>query len=384
MGWLVYRLTHSVAMLGIVGFSTQAPTFFLTPFAGVLADRWKRHQILLWTQTLSMLQAFFLTFLVMTHWISVEWIILLSFFLGFLNAFDVPARQSFFVEMIAKREDLANAIALNSSMFNAARLVGPSLAGFLIVLGGEQLCFFVNGLSYLGVIAALASMKVVHVKKERPSANVLQGLKEGFDYVFNFLPIKALLILLACMSFVGMPYTVFMPVFARDILHGGPEMLGFLVGATGLGALTGGIYLALRKNVRFLLKKLIAAAILFGVGLMIFSLSRNVWLSMFVLVFTGFGMMLQVIATNTIIQTLVDDDKRGRVMSFYAVAFLGMTPFGSLASGWLASWIGTPATVFIGGLLCVLSAIVFMRKMPEIRQIIRPIYIQKGIIQNAT
>ena len=380
VGWLVFRLTQSSFLLGVVGFTSRIPTFVFASFAGVLVDRWNRHRLLVATQVLSMIQAFILAALVLTGTVAVWHVILLSLFLGLINAFDVPARQSFVVEMIERREDLGNAIALNSSMVNGARLVGPSIAGMLIATVGEGMCFLLNGLSFIAVIASLLAMRMTPKPRKEVTAPLWHGLKEGFTYAFGFAPIRSLLLLLALVSFMAMPYTVLMPVFAGKILHGGPQALGFLLGATGVGALSGAIFLASRKSVVGLGKIIVIASSLFGIGLIGFSFSRLFWLSLLLMVVTGYGMMVQMTSTNTVLQTLVDEDKRGRVMSFYTMAFMGMVPFGSLFAGTLASAIGTPETVLIGGISCILGSILFARKLPLLRAMVRPIYMEKGIL----
>ena len=378
--WLVYRLTGSVFLLGLVGFAGQIPTFLMAPFAGVLVDRWNRHKILVITQVLALIQAFVLALLFYVKSISVWHIAILSVFLGIINAFDMPARQSFVVDMIEKKEDLGNAIALNSSMVNSARLIGPSIAGVLISLTGEGMCFLINAISYLFVIAFLLMMKITPRKIVVQDTNAFQKFKEGFTYTFGFLPIRYIILLLALVSLMGMPYTVLMPVFAKTILHGGSHTFGFLMGATGIGALMGAVYMASRKNAAGLEKFIPWFAAIFGLGLILFSMSTNFILSLFLLFITGFGMLMQMTSSNTILQTIVDDDKRGRVMSFYTMAFMGTAPFGSLLAGALASKVGAPNTLLIGGVACILGAIVFMRKLPEIKKSIRPIYIRLGIL----
>lgn len=380
ISWLVFRLTQSSFLLGVVGFAGRIPTFLLASFAGVLVDRWNRHHLLVATQVLSMIQALILAALVLTETIVIWQIIALAFFLGLINAFDIPVRQSFVVDMIERREDLGNAIALNSSMVNGARLVGPSVAGMLIAALGEGLCFLLNGLSFITVIAALLAMRITPKKKDRQSTPLWQGLKEGYRYAFGFVPIRSLLLLLALISFMGMPYTVLMPVFAGKILHGGPQTLGFLLGATGVGALAGAIFLASRRSVLGLGRIIIIASSLFGIGLIGFSFSRLFWLSMAMMVPTGFGMMVQMTSTNTLLQTIVDEDKRGRVMSFYTMAFMGMVPFGSLFAGSLGSAIGAPGTTMIGGILCIFGSVLFAKKLPSLREMVHPIYVEKGII----
>jgi MFS family permease len=380
MNWLIYRLTHSALLLGVVGFTSRIPTFLLASFAGVLADRWNRHRILLITQTLSMIQAMLFAVLVLTNRIAVWHVVILSLFLGFINALDIPTRQSFVVDMIEKREDLGNAIALNSSMVNGARLLGPSIAGVLIAILGEGLCFLLNGLSFIAVIWALKAMRIAPQKKEIQKSHFFQGLKEGFSYAFGFAPIRSLLLLLALVSLMGMPYTVLMPIFAEKILGGGPQTLGFLLGAVGVGALVGTFYLASRKIVLGLGRIIVQATILFGIGLIAFSFSRLFWLSSIFMLLTGLGMIVQMASTNTILQTLVEEDKRGRVMSFYTMAFMGMVPFGSLLSGSLADWIGAPHTIMAGGIACILGSLLFAWKLPLLRKMVRPIYAKKGIL----
>jgi MFS family permease len=380
MTWLVYRLTNSPLLLGVVGFASQMPTFLLSPFAGVLADRMNPHRIIITTQTLAMIQAAVLAILTLTGNISVWQIISLSVFLGLVNAFDIPARQTFVLEMIENKEDLGNAIALNSSMFNGARLIGPSIAGMLLVVIGEGMCFLLNAVSFIAVIAALLAMKLPERKQHTHSNGVVRGLKEGFSYAFGFASIRYILLLVALVSAMGMPYTVLMPVFAKDILEGGPHTLGFLMGATGVGAMTGALYLASRKTVVGLGRWIAIAAAIFGVGLIGFSFARVLWLSMGLLFVTGFGMMTQMASCNTILQTIVEDDKRGRVMSFYTMAFMGMAPLGSLLAGSLASKIGAPHTLLISGILCIIGAAMFATKLPVLRKEIRPIYMKIGII----
>jgi MFS family permease len=370
MPWLVYDLTKSVLLLGVVGFVGQIPIFLISPFAGVLTDRWNRYRIMVVTQVLSMIQAFILTFLVIHGSIEVWQIIVLSGFLGCVNAFDVPARQSFVIQMVEKKEDLANAIALNSSMVNGARLIGPSLAGVLIASTGEGICFLINALSYIFVIASLLFMKVNIQKPKLNPKSVLHEFKEGFVYTFGSLPIRYTILLLALVSLMGMPYTVLMPVFAKEILHGGSHTFGFLMGASGLGALTGAFYLASRKSVKGLDKLIPLAACVFGCGLILFSFSRIFIVAFMLMVIVGMGMMLQMASSNTMLQTVVDDEKRGRVMSFYTMAFMGTAPFGSLMAGSLAKIIGVPYTMLIGGLSCIVGAFIYSRKLPQITKLL--------------
>jgi len=402
--WLVYRLTGSSLLLGTVGFAGQIPTFLVAPFAGVLVDRWHRHRVLVVTQALAMAQSAALATLTLTDRITVPWILALSalqglinafdvparqsfvsemlglsVFQGLINAFDVPARQSFVSEMLEDRADLPNAIALNSSMVNGARLLGPSIAGMLIAAVGEGYCFLVDAVSYVAVIASLLLMRIPRASavKERPRMST--ELVDGFRYVAGFAPIRSVLLLLALVSFMGMPYMVLMPAIASRVLHGGAHTLGFLMTASGVGALTGTLYLASRKSVLGLGRVVAFAATLFGTGLVAFSLSRAFWLSFALLVPTGLGMMVQMAASNTILQTLADDDKRGRVMSFFTMAFFGTVPFGSLFAGVMADAFGPRATVLVGGVCCILGAAAFHRALPGLRDAVRPIYIRLGI-----
>ena len=381
MTWLVYRLTHSPLMLGVVGFSGQIPAFVLGPLAGVLADRWNRHKILLVTQSLALVQALILSLLVFTNLVEVWYLIALSIMLGIINALDMPIRQSFVVEMIEnQKQDLGNAIALNSTMVNTARLAGPSIAGILVASVGEGWCFLINAVSYVAVVISLLRMKldpyeVKHVKKE-----IISELKEGFKYTFGFLPIRYLITLLAVVSFISTPVTMLAPVIATKYLHGNASTYGFLIGAYGSGALIGAVFLLNKKSVLGMGRLIAAAVVLFSLGTIAFSFSRSFPLSIFLLMITGLGMMLEVASTNTIVQTIVEEDKRGRVMSFYAMAFRGMSPFGSIIGGGLATLIGAPLTLFGGGLVCLMGALFFYKKLPLIRPLIRPIYVRMGIL----
>ena len=379
--WLVYSLTGSPFLLGVVGFAGQIPTFVLAPFAGVLVDRWDRYKILIISQVLSMIQALTLAYLVITNQIEVWQIITLSVTLGIINALEVPSRQSFVVDLIEKREDLGNAIALNSSMVTSARLLGPSIAGVLIAFAGEGTCFLLNGISYIFVLVFLLLMKIKPKPKTPNNTNVIKGFKEGYSYTFGFLPIRYLILLLALVSLVGMPYIVLMPIFAKNILNGGSHTFGFLMGASGLGALMGSFYMASRKNVLGLIRRIPLFSVIFGLGLIAFSFSRIFMLSLILIPIAGLGMVLQMTSSNTILQTIVDDDKRGRVMSFYSMAFFGAAPFGSLISGALATKIGAPNTLLLGGVSCIIGAVIFARKLPEIRKLIHEVYVKKGILK---
>jgi MFS family permease len=380
MSWLVYRLTGSAFMLGVVGFAAQIPTFLFSPFTGVLADRYNRHRILILTQTLSMIQAFILAALSLTGVISVWHVIVLGLALGCVNAIDIPARQSFIIDMVERKEMLGNAIALNSLMFNSARLIGPSVAGILIAIVGEGVCFLINGVSFLGVIAGLLAMNMKGHKARPKSSHVLHGLMEGVKYTFGFAPIRHILALLSVISIMGMSYVVLMPVFAKNVLGGGPSTLGFLMASGGAGAIAATVFLASRRRMLRLGHIIPVSSSIFAVGLILFSFSRVFWLSATLLAVTGFGFMVHMAASNTVIQTIVEDDKRGRVMSFYAMAFLGVAPFGSLLAGTLASRIGATNTLIIGSATCMFAAVVFSTKLPALRKAIHPIYRKMGII----
>jgi MFS family permease len=382
--WLVYRLTGSAVLLGVVSFAGQIPAFLLGPVAGVWVDRWKRHRTLIATQAFSMLQSLALAGLTLGGIITISQIVWLAVAQGVINAFDMPARQAFVAQMVENREDMGNAIALNSSMVNGARLAGPAIAGVVIAGAGEGYCFLADGISYIAVIASLAAMKIAGAPGRGPQRRVHEELSEGWLYVTGSVAIRSLLLLLGLMSLVGMPYTVLMPIFASQVLGGGPNTLGFLMAASGIGALAGALTLAMRRSVLGLGKQIALADALFGASLIVFALSRSLWLSMGVLTATGFGMMQQMAATNTILQTIVDDEMRGRVMSFYSMAFMGMAPFGSLLAGSLAARIGAPGTLVIGGALCLAGAAWFARALPGIRREVRPIYVQLGILQAST
>jgi MFS family permease len=392
--WLVYRLTQSAWMLGVVGFASQIPMFLLVPFAGVWADRWDRRRLLVVTQVLSMLQSFALA--------GVAWaaaggapvnvvvgaIVGLALFQGMVNAFDMPARQAFVVQMVDDRADLPNAIALNSTMVHLARLVGPAMAGFLIQLVGEAGCFALDGLSYAAVIVSLLMMRVPPAPARRVHVSVTAELLEGLRYVWGFSPIRVLLLLMAIMSLFGMPsLSVLMPLFA-DALSGpgrGAQTLGMLMAASGMGALAGAVYLAARPSVVGLGRIIVTAGVLFGAAIFAFALSGSLWLSLAIVPFAGLGMLLNFASANTVLQTLADEDKRGRVMSFFTMAFVGMAPFGSLLAGALASRLGPGVagarwTLVFAGAVCIAAAGVFGLMLPRMRTLVRPIYIQKGIL----
>ncbi|MFA5531474.1 MAG: MFS transporter [Thiohalomonadaceae bacterium] len=378
--WLVWRLTHSPEMLGLVAFIGHVPTLLLAPVAGVWVDRLDRHRLLVVTQVLAMLQVFTLAGLTLTGWVEVWHVIVLQLIQGVINAFDMPTRQALLVDLVDDRADLPNAIALNSTMVNGSRLVGPSLAGVLIAWVGEGWCFFLDGLSYLAVITSLLAMRGLVRRPARKSHRVLHELVDGFGYVRGSMPIRAILLLLALIGFVGMPYAVLLPVIATQVLDGGSDTLGFLMGAMGFGATCGALYLASRHSVLGLGRLIPLAAATFGASLIGVGLSTSLVLSLGLMVLTGVGFMLHLASSNTLIQTLVRDDMRGRVMALYAVAFTGMSPFGSLLAGAAATRVGAPLTVLMGGALCLLGALLFSRKLPELREKMHPVYVEKGIL----
>ncbi len=357
ISWLVYRMTGSALLLGVVAFASQAPTFVLSPYAGVMADKRSRHRMILLTQGLSAIQATLLAVLVLTGSVTVPWLIGLSFFIGLVNAFDIPARQSFIVEMIDHRDDLGNALALHSTIFNSARLVGPALAGVIIAVAGEWPCFVLNALSYLPILWALSLMRFPKKPKAVPEHRSLRHeLEEAFAFAFHSQPIRLALLMVTLGSVFGAPYNVLLPVFAKDILGGGPATLGFLVASSGLGALTSALYMASRREQTGLLANIANASGLLGLGLTLFSMSHWFAVSALLMWLVGFGMMTQMISANTLVQCAVDDRMRGRVMSLYTMAVIGMAPVGGLLAGALASRIGAPRTLFLCGLACLLGS----------------------------
>ncbi len=384
MSWLVYRLTNSPFLLSLVTFTGSVPMFLFASIAGTFVDGWNRHKLLIATQTAAMVQAGILAALTLTGHIAIWHIFVLSFSLGVINAFDMPTRQAFVVEMVEDRADLGNAIALNSAMFNGARLVGPSLAGLTVAAFGEGVCFLLNSLSFLAVLLALLAMRLRHKAARRRTSRPFEGLKEGYRYAFGFAPIRYLLLVLVILNFFGMQYVVLMPVFARDILHGGAHTQGFLVAASGVGAFVSAIFLASRKSVVGLERMAFQGLALFGLSVMAFGFSRNFFLSLVLMAFAGVFMMIVLISCNTIIQTIVDEDKRGRVMSFHAMSTVGSMPFGALAAGALASYVGAPYTVFVSSACCVTAACIFGLKLPRLRSMTRPIYVARGFIEETS
>jgi MFS family permease len=378
--WLVYRLTHSALLLGIVSFSGQILAFFFAPFAGVWVERLNRRKLLVWTQIAGAIQSLLLAVLTLAHVITLWEIIALSALQGFINAFDMPGRQSFLVQMVEDRNDLSNAIAINSSMANAARLIGPAVAGLVIAAFGEGWCFLIDGVSYFAVVASLLMMRVKPMDSRRKAASMFEDMREGWDYVRGFGPIRTILLLFALISLMGYSWSTLLPLFAGQVLHGGPHTLGWLSGASGLGALLSAISLALRKSVVGLTRMVQVSTAMLGGALILFGLSHTAWLSIVLMVFVGFGMIQCASVSNTIVQSVVSEDKRARVMSYYTMAFFGAAPFGSLFAGVLAHRIGAPHTVMVTGAFCLAGALWFTFSLPKLNAVIRPIYQQMGLL----
>lgn len=379
--WLVYRLTGSALLLGTVAFASQIPVFLLAPVGGAVADRHNRRTILVITQSCMMVLAFILALLTLTHLITVWELMVLAALLGVVNAFDIPARQAFIVDMVS-RNDLVNAIALNSSMFNGARVVGPAVAGIVVAAIGEGWCFFANAVSFIAVITGLLLMRI-----DRPRMSVegspLENIIEGFKFVVQNGPVHALMILLGLVSFTAMPYAVLMPIFAEDILHGGATALGLLMGCSGVGALCGAITLAMRKTIQGLGRWVAIACSSFGVALILFSFSRQLWLSAILLVPVGFFVMVQMASSNTLIQSMVPDQLRGRVMAVYSMMFMGMAPFGALLAGSIAHKIGAPWTVAMGGMISILGGTIFGLRWPALRPAARELVVAQQMTGGA-
>lgn len=384
LSWLVYRLTGSATLLGVVGFASQIPIFFLGPVGGVISDRYSCHRVAVWTQCAALAQAVILAVLTLMHWIEPLHIILLGVALGLVYAFDMPARQAL-VHQLVGTDDLANAVALNSSMINSARIVGPALAGLVVASFGEGICFLINALSYVAVIAALLAMKLPESKTTHTeSFSIVGSLVEGGRYTLSTAPIRDVLLLLGVVGFMGMPYMTLMPVFAARVHKSGADALGLMFGAVGVGALIGALFLARRKSVLGLGRVMVVATSAFGCGLILFTLARPFWLTLFLLVIVGCGWMVVIAASNTALQTLADDHMRGRVMSLFTMMLVGMTPFGSLLAGWASDQIGAPLVVSIGGGFCALGGILFALQLPRLREAAKPILIARGIIVDPT
>jgi MFS family permease len=379
ISWLVYRLTGSKLLLGIVSFAGQIPTLLLAPLAGVVVDRHNRRRILIWTQAGSLAQSVLLAVLTLLDLITVPQLVVLQLVQGVINAFDTPARQALVVEMVTDRSDVPNAIALNSSMVNGSRVIGPAVGGVIIAAVGEGWCFAIDAVSYVGVLISLAMMRL-EPRPHPPGMPLLHDLRSGFRYVRDSVPIRSGLILLAVVSTAGVPYTVLMPAVVAETLGGGPDLLGWLMGASGAGALAGALYLANRHTVVGLGRVILIGALTFGASLIAFSSARTVWLAAPLLALAGAGFIVQAASTNTIIQTIVDEPFRGRVMAFYTMAFFGSVPVGSLIAGVVATSVGATMTIRLGGFICIAAGLWFASRLPALRAAIRPIYITRGII----
>jgi MFS family permease len=380
LSWLVYRLTGSVFLLGLIGFTNQIPTFVLAPFSGVITDRYNRHRIMILTQILYMVQALIIALLVLFNLIEVWHIVVLSIISGIISAFDAPARQSLVIDLIDNPDDLGNAIALNSAIFNSARLVGPAIAGVTIAAVGEGICFLLNTLSFIAVIAALLRLRIPVKQVTIRSTNFKKSFTEGIHYTFQSVPIRTLIMLLATLSLFGFPFMILLPAYAKDILHGSSDTLGFLMSSMGAGALTGAIYMAARKSVLGLGKIIAVNTFMLGLAIVLASFSVKMHFSLIEFFFGGLSMTLSLAAINTLLQTITDEDKRGRVMSFYAMAMMGTTPIGNLISGAIASGIGISFTLLIGGFITMVSGIGFGLKRKSLQKYVHPIYRSKGIM----
>jgi MFS family permease len=378
--WLVYRLTHSALLLGVVTFVGQIIAFALAPIGGVLAEGMDRQKLLVWTQAAAAVQSLAMAALTLANVITLREIIALAAMQGLINAFDMPARQSFLVQMVEDRKDLSNAIAINSSMVNGARLVGPAVAGMVIGAVGEGWCFLIDGVSYFAVIASLLMMRMRTEEIRRTTQGMFEQMREGWDYVRNFRPVRTILLLFSLICLMGYPFAVLLPVFAAQVLHGDASTLGWLTGASGVGALISALSLAVRKSVKGLTRMLQIAAATLGIGLILVGMSRTFWLTLMIMCFVGFGLMQSASVSNTIIQSLVPEDKRARVMSYYTMAFFGAAPFGSLLAGALAHRIGAPETLILTGAFCVAGAVWFTTELPQIRKEMRPVYRELGLL----
>ncbi len=397
MGWLVYRLTQSELMLGLLGFCMHAPTFALSPVAGALVDRTSRRAVMVAAQSLDMVVMFVLAVLTLGGWVEVWHVLTGCGVLGVAKAFDMPARQSLVVEIIEHRDDLSNAIALNSSMFHGARLVGPVLGGLVIGLAstsrvgawlgedrGEGLVFLIDGVSYLAVIGSLLALRLTAKVRPATRKHLLHDMKEGFMHAYGFGPMRAMMMLIGAMALLGVPYGTLLPVFASQVLEGNERTYSLLMSAGGLGAFAGAMYLASRRSVLGLGRVIAMAVVMFGLSLVLFACSSWLWLSLVMLVMAGGTSMVAMAGTNTIVQTMVDDTMRGRVMSFYGMTFMGAMPAGALAAGQLATILGAPVTVMVGGTACAIAGLVFGYRLPRLRAAVRPIYIERGIIPAMT
>jgi MFS family permease len=381
ISWLMYRLTGSAFMLGMTGFALQIPILLVSPFAGVWVDRYDRRTLLVVTQTLALAQALLLAALTFSGLIQVWHVLAISLFLGTVNAFANPSRGTFLLEMVESKDNLPNAIALNSLIMNSARFVGPSIAGAVLAFSGEAWCFMLNALSYLALIIALAMMRVKPIAPRATHEHWLQGLKQGFRYAFGFLPSRRLLLLVAAISMTTSPYQHMMPIFAGEVFGGDSRTLGLLISCAGLGAFAGTAYLAGRTSLHGLSRMIIIASFSAGIGLMLFSQSRLLWLSIILMLPIGFGLIVTATSTNTILQSIADEDKRGRVVSIYGTCFLGTPPIGNFIAGSLASHIGAPFTLLLFGALGTLAALAFALRVESWRAAIRPVYERLGLVK---
>ena len=382
MAWLVYRMTGSALLLGLIGFAGQIPILIFAPFGGLWSDRFNRRRLMMGTQALAMVQAFVLAALVFSGWVQVWHLVLLAISLGIIHALDAPARQAIVVQLVADRNDLSNAIALNSFAINSARLIGPTFAGVLVTLFGEAVCFLLNGFSYLAVLVALRMMRIQATPRE--PHGLIDGFKQGVAYAYRFPPVRTLLVLVATLSFTITPYVVLMPIYAKHTFNGNAQTLGWLLASAGLGALLATIYLASRRTIIGLGNVIIGGALAAGLGLMIFAYSTTFWMSIPALIVLGFGVISVAASSNIVIQTIVPDALRGRVMSLYTMSFLGVAPIGALTAGIVANYVGAPVTLFTGGVVTAVAAYFFARQLPELRKLVRPIYLEQGILTEAS
>lgn len=381
MIWVVYSLTKSALFLGLVGFVSQVPNFIMAPFAGVFIERWNRRNILISTQAINMTISLILAILALTKVINIEQIICLSIFQGLVSSFDIPARYAFINDVIEKKEDISNATALHSSLITGSRIIGPAIAGFLIASLGPGYCFLIDAISYIGVISALLAVEVKVENKLMPNSTLLQKMKEGFTYAFEFLPIRSILMLMALLSFMGMPYKTLLPIFAIQILHGNSTTLGFLMGSSGIGALIACIYLSSRTSVLGFSNIIALAPVTFGAGLIVFCLSHNFIICLIMLTVLGCSSLLEYSSSNAVLQTITEDDKRGRVMSMYTMSLMGTIPFGELFLGGLANKIGAPDALIYGGACCISGGLIFSLILPDLKKLICPVYKKKGIVK---
>ncbi len=381
MSWLVYRLTGSATLLGLISFVGMSPMFFVPSLAGVFVDRWNRRRVLMLTNLFALVQASALGALTISGHVAVWHIFVLGICQGLTNAFDMPTRQAFVVDLVEEKKDLTNAIAFNSAMFNGARLVGPALAGITVAAFGEGICFLLNALSFLAIIVALLAMRIKPRARKRATGRPFEDFKEGFRYAFSFMPIRYYILIVTTMTLLGTQHTTLMPVFAKDVLHGGAHTLGFLVSASGIGALLSALGFAVRKSVIGLEKFASGALGLFGCANIVFSFSHNMTISFVAMIVSGIGMMTVLLSCNTMLQTIAPEEKRGRVMAFHTMASVGVFPFGSLIAGTAAAKFGAPHVVLISGACCLAGALIFVRSGSSLRAAVRPAYVALGIIK---